>query len=262
MNVTDWLAGAADTQLFHHTPESDNVGSDVEEIAAGERETTDPLLIELDYKDAKGVITHRTIVAQYVSHGVDGGVVSGFCLLRRKRRTFFFERILGITTRDGEYLSAPEFFFNRLGIDRYGMITDFADDRKRRAAYPNDVRTILRPKLGLLVIAARIDGILHREELDRILTYAERELLAADNAGCLPTPLTLEMAIEMERAVNSMFPDSSLVPGYLADIERLTSRDRQKFWRAFCDVINADNIVAPEERRLLAEIERLQLGKR
>lgn len=260
MKISEWLAGAADAQLLAPIGENELPMVDDDDALGGHHEMTDPLRIEIDYIDTKGNKTHRPFIVQSVCNDFLGGQLSGFCLLRHARRTLFFQRISGITTIDGEYMQPATFFYDRLGIDRYGIITDFVDDQKRRAAYPNDVRALLRPKLGLLVIAAKIDGELHRDELDRIMIFAERELLQAEKSGKLPVPLTLDLLKQMELAVTAMTPDATLVAQYVKAVEKLASRERGHFWRAFCDVINADLIVTPEERELLLQIEKLQLA--
>lgn len=219
----------------------------------------DPLMIDLDYVDRDGLKSRRTVILQGISFDSEGASISAFCLAQRAHRTFLIKRIEAVITKNGEVLLASDYFFGRLGLSSDMQGLNFKTDLARGNTLPASARDLLGAKLGILIIAARIDGGLHPEELDRILVFAERELLSAKRAGLLQVEFNLDLMSAVETYIRNLYPMPRDISRYVEQVNKLPKVDRHKFWRAFCDLISADGRVSPEERKLVELVEVMQL---
>ena len=218
-----------------------------------------PLRIDIKYSDKNKQMSRRTIILQGISFYADGAAIFALCLAQRARRTFLMDRIEEVITTDGEILTASEYFFGRLGLD--GAIQDFnfkKDLDPTRALVSFD-RELFGAKLGILLIAARIDGELHPEEMDKILIFAERELMVAERSGALQVPFTIELMSAVEVFINNLYPQATNISDYVKIVNKTPKPDRHKFWRTFCDLISSDGNVSPTERKLVELVEAIQL---
>lgn len=219
----------------------------------------DPFMVDLDYEDRNGLKSRRTVILQGISFDSLGASISAFCLARRAYRTFLMKRIEAVITKDGEVLLPSEYFYGQLGLSSDMQSLNFKKDLARRDTLPASARDLLGAKLGILVIAARIDGVLHPEELDQILVFAERELLSAERSGLLKVAFNADLMSAVETYIRNLYPMPNNISIYVDQVNRMPKVDRHKFWRVFCDLISADGRVSPEERKLAELVEAMQL---
>jgi len=219
----------------------------------------DPLMIDLNYTDRNGEKSRRTVILQAITFDLDGPMISAFCCTQRANRTFLMNSIEDVVTRDGEVLGPREYFFGRLGLSGDMGSLNFKTDLGSSRFLPKLARELLGARLGILLIAARIDGELHPEELDKILVFAERELLAADRDGHLRLDFSLELMSAVESFILNIYSLPRNISEYVKSVNQMPKLDRHKFWRTFCELISADGKVSEDERKLVELIETVQL---
>ena len=79
------------------------------------------------------------------------------------------------------------------GIDGKVFVKPGEEAADDPLAVAQSARSILRPCLTLLVLAARRDGHFHREELDAIPVFAEWVLMRLDSMGRAKVMVTLRV---------------------------------------------------------------------
>lgn len=196
---------------------------------------TDALTFTIEYSDAQGRGTQRTITAQEI----DDHYIRAFCHMRGESRTFRVDRILNVITEDGEVLP-PQAYFRQSGFQKSLR----SGDREVSEV----VQDHLRPALGVLVALAKAEGGMCPEELDEICAYVDEELAAMSLA------LEEEDRDELRGRIRRMRPAASSIVSYLKRMSSWSNEERGAFFKAAKRVAAADGEVQVEEALVLGEI--------
>ena len=214
----------------------------------------DQVNVAIDYTDASGVQTRRPITIQEISSSNSYPVITALCHMRGEVRSFRVDRIDAIITKYGEVIDPATYIRDMFSIDLMIFAKADPEDSDDPLAQARRARDSLRPMLSILVLAARVDGEYHPEELDVILRYAEQELLEMERLGRLAAPITLPMLDQLTKVVRQMRPTVDTVGFMIAGVERLNGAAQKRFWKALEEVICADGKVTQGEEVLHAMV--------
>lgn len=192
----------------------------------------------IDYESAKGERSLRRITLMRLANGPHGPIVSAFCHERGALRTFRGDRIICFIDPDG-VVSTPAEFFQATGID----LSEF-----RAREVRNDLSFRLVSPMAILLTAAKSDGRIHPEEIDKILLYAERELFALGESP------SLDQLDQIAARLKRMRPTRSSMEWHLGTVMKFPDTAFQRFVAALEAVVVADGRVADEERDFLDEL--------
>jgi len=220
--------------------------------------TLDQVNVAIEYRDAAGNFTRRSITIQEISSRDGFPVLNAFCHISQAMRTFRVDRIEAIITKDGEIIAPEVYFLDAFGIDLrvFAKVDPTASDDPFHQA--QKVRDAIRPMLSLLVLAARSDREFHREELEVILLYAEHELITMERLGSVPAPINVPMLDQLKKVVRDLRPNAASVEYYIERVNGLNEARQKKFWKAMRAVIFADGEISKEESEFEALLEELR----
>lgn len=192
----------------------------------------------IEYENANGERSLRRITLIRLSTGPRGPIVSAFCHERGALRTFRGDRITYFIDPDG-VVATPAEFFQATGIE----LSDY-----RVGSVRKDMSFKLASPMAILLTAAKSDGSVHPEEIDKILLYAERELFALGESPSLEK--LDQIAVRLKR----MRPTRSSMEWHLRAVMKFPDAAFKRFIDALEGVVVADGRVAEEEIGLLDEL--------
>ncbi len=219
-------------------PEEDD-DADLPEAASWP--STQPMLIELVYVDGRGRRSTRQVTVRAVGRTAEGYWLRGLCHQRGAMRCFRIDRIEEVVTPlDGQvYENASAFLLDDL------LIAGEADAATKGldVAFARSADVVLA-----LAFLARCDG-----------DYADREQAAIAGVLARRAGDVAFDATAAARRIALLRPDFD---DFTAAIGRLaaTPDDALELARAAVEVVDADGVVAPEERRILRDLGEILMG--
>lgn len=242
-----------------HAPADQSVRSKVtgqfNKIAA-----LDQVNVAIDYRDADGNRTRRPITIQEVSSGDGNPVINAFCHMRGAIRTFRLDRIEAFITQDGEVVAPAVYLLDAFNIDLGAFTQVDLDEASDPLLSVRKARDALRPMLSLLILMAKSDGQFHKQEMEVILNYAERELIEMEHLGLIRSAMAMVIQKQLRNVVRQMRPNLETIEYYVSRIGLLNAAAQERFWKTVRKVMFADGRFSDEEWALEAMIEQFRKG--
>lgn len=218
----------------------------------------------IEYFDAAGVETRRPITMLSLDTRYAIPCIFAVCHLRRATRTFRADRIRNVITADGEVFTGRDFMVNLMGLDP-AIIPPFDAARVQNMTIrgepipmrPRTFRSEMMAPLTVLVACGKADGHFHPDELDRIMSWAEREALHMHRANLIDADLTLDEANALGKVIGRMRPQQRTLQHHILTTLKMDAPRLGRFRRALQNVIVADGITHDQEAQFLAEFDRL-----
>ena len=197
--------------------------------------TTQPMLVELTYVDGQGRRSTRQVTVRAVGRSGDHLYLRGLCHQRGAMRCFRVDRIVEVVTPldGGVYENAIAFLSDDLLISGDGDPATASLD----AAFARSTDIVMA-----LAFLARCDGDYARHEQDAIARVLARRAdgIAYDAAAAA-------------RRIALLHPDFDDFAGAIGRVAR-TPEEALELAHAAIEVVDADGVYAPEERRFMKEL--------
>ena len=220
----------------------------------------------IEYESADGTATLRRITMRQLLPGTHAPIIAATCHERHAARNFRIDRIVELTTADGEILSLADFLRPVLGA---GTDTLLALPRaegaapgpsfRRRPAPPagnaDRLRAAVKPGLALMVAAARADGRAVEAEWDAVEAWIENEASCLARDGEIPArPSNAEIGA-LAAAARRLRPQRDRIADAWQAVTRNWTTDPQtRLRRGRRAVIEADGILHDAEIAMLREL--------
>ena len=180
--------------------------------------------------------------------------VQAICHERNAYRSFRFDRISAAITEDGEIVDFAEHLKSTLGI----LYDDSATSESRKIfTDAARIRDRLRPALSILVSLARADDRFHPSELDEIMLYAEKEIIALNREGKMDEIPSLEALDLLSPMIFNMRPTRESLAGYILQICEWDEKRIERLQKAIGRVTIADGRFTFQEHDLISDINAL-----
>jgi hypothetical protein len=190
----------------------------------------------ITYEDAAGEISHRRVIVRKVSKNSTGNIVLlCYCHERKAVRAFRIDRISeAVDLSTGEVIENLESHLNHICG---GEISS-----RYPVSKTSKILSRFRYQLNILIFLGRCDGRLHPFEMDTIFEYLMNVAFDAEIDEK-----------EVKEFVGHQYPDHDI---YFASIEKLKPRQElQRVLRYACRMIQADEIITPDEHRFVEEMQ-------
>jgi len=252
MHDFEWfkaLPSINDPLPTHVTLQEDTDDDEAAEYPSEQVNLSD-LFIQIDYVNAKGISSRRTItIRKAVKSGESLGIYA-WCHTSNKLKRFRLDRITSIVTTDGEIFEPPSDFWKSVGFDevKAAPVADVKPINRLTVASLNDR---FSNQLVLLAALSKSDGSMHKKELDEIIQFVERELewdgieLDASEIEALRNYVK-RMRITRERLEETM--DDLLKCNRKLN---QSAKQRLRFFNASRNLVNADGLLHEAELEFL-----------
>jgi hypothetical protein len=225
----------------------------VQEAGSDDDEPLDNLFCEIEYEDSQGTLTRRPVTFMTLSRKHAYPCIVAVCHLRRALRTFRADRIRAIITADGEVFDGQSFLVQVMKLD---LRAKGPGASPMGQSQPQFRRMIAAP-LAILVSCGKADGHFHVDEVDRVMSWAEREAMHLHRAGLIEADLTLEEADTLGRSIAMLRPQAKTLQRHMMTTILAATDRRARFRRALQTVIEADGVLHDAELDLLADFDRI-----
>ena len=243
----------AGVKFTPHIPSQDE--EDTTDITLnGQKTDLDNCFCIIEYKDSGGQFSRRRITMRCLLVNEKATYIQAICHERNAYRNFRFDRITAAITEDGEIIDFGEHLKTTLGI----LYDDSAASESRKLfTDAARIRDRLRPALSILVSLARADDRFHPSELDEIMLYAEKEIIALNREGRLEDIPSLEALDLLAPMILNMRPTRESLAGYILRICEWDGQRIERLQRAIGRVTIADGRFTFQEHDLISDINAL-----
>lgn len=219
----------------------------------------EPIFVVIDYCDAAGNRSRRRITTRWIEKRGDVSYIGATCHERRAHRLFRMDRVEGVINDDGVVVEARCFFEDAISGDPgYEIERTVATSQKITVGESTSHYTLLRrelkPALVVLVAAARVDDVLHSEEIDRIMLFTETEAECLVQDGAVMTLPGLEGFDKLGRLVHRIRPIQSDLDEALGVIAEWPEQRLQRLIQGIAGVVQADGVIVSSEFDFLNEL--------
>jgi uncharacterized tellurite resistance protein B-like protein len=276
MGLLDWLFGRAPriedayappppVTLQTRRPVPPPPAEDPDEIITveipDEDEPLENLFCYLEYEDARGQQTRRPVTFISLTRRFPHPAIFAVCHMRRAVRNFRADRIRAIITADGEVFDGQTFLTDYLKLNltpaqRVGARPERRGTRNPRPA-SRDARDLMLAPLTVLVACGKTDGHYHKDEIDRIMSWAEMEALHLFRLGRTDHPLTIDDADALGRVIAGMRPQQRTLRQHMVTTLSMDAEALARFRRALQSVIHADGQTHESEIAFMEEFDAL-----
>ena len=189
--------------------------------------------ITMEYVDASGATTRRTIAVLRVERIVDTVYLSGFCSRAMAPRTFRADRIAHVITEDGELVDPAPYLAGICGTDLIASAVA-AHRQQTIVTTPRRPAKADAPAAGVLTLVA-----LGRS--DNRLVAAERRVIVDYWLASRPSgPKVLLDEGEIERRITAFRPSGIEISDDIDRLKAASSADRMQFVTAVDQLVAAD----------------------
>lgn len=231
----------------------------VEDAKAHVRFDLEPMFLVIDYRDAAGNFSRRRITTRWLEKRGSNNYVGAICHERQAHRTFRLDRIEGLIDDDGVVEEATPFFEDvvagDLGYEIDRKAKKVSERMSSTTASPYTLlRRELKPAIVVLSAAARVDSLLHPEEVDRIMVFTETEAEFLKKEGVINELPGLEGFNKFGRLVKRLRPTQHELDEALKVISAWPTERLQRLMNGVVSVVQADGIVLDCEFSFVTEI--------
>lgn len=195
----------------------------------------------IEYTNPQGALSRRWVSVEGFKQSSTGDwSMYAYCFVRKRVRSYSLDNIQALFDGQGEPVALAEIFpTGNGGAPVPGVLSDTSG------------RTIIaacRDGLRALTALAKIDGHLHKKEMESVLGYAVATAKKADIA------MTTDDKTAIERYIRNLQPTGDVVTDSLDRIaETDLATQKEFFWYAH-DVMDADGLQDEAEIKLFLEI--------
>jgi hypothetical protein len=218
----------------------------------------EPFFSMIEYCDTDGVFSRRRVTMRNIIDRGDRRYLQAFCHERNAMRTFRLDRITCLISEDGEVEDAEAFFDDVLAtaeVETLTVPTPLVHGPKAATVTTyTQIRRHLTPAIALLTATARSDDVLHPEEMNRILTYIEKEGEVAWKAGMVATCLTVDDLDKLERTIRRIRPTREDIGEALMGLRSWPTDAMKRLAHALASTALADGTVDDIEAEVIAEL--------
>lgn len=226
----------------------------------------EPYFAMIEYTDAQGAFSRRRITMRSITEFKGVRTLQAMCHERHAIRNFRLDRISCLISQDGEVEAAAPWFDHIVEISesrkmpapqifgKGGSRARPDEPSKTKVSPYTALRREISPGLMFLVASARSDDFLHPRELDRILRYAEDEMVILREEGRIPGGAEAEAFDKLDRTIRRLRPTREDLG---ESAERLAAWPLPRMRRlahALADTARADGRIDQTEAALVDEL--------
>jgi tellurite resistance protein len=218
----------------------------------------EPIFSMIEYCDTSGVFTRRRVTMRNVIDRGDQRYLQAFCHERNAMRTFRLDRITCLISQDGEVEDAEAFFDEVLATAEVEELSEpmplVHGPKAAKVSTYTEVRRHLTPAIALLTATARSDDVLHSEEMNRILTYIEKEGELAWKAGTIARCLSVDDLDKIERTIRRLRPTQEDIGEAMSGLRNWPTDAMKRLAYALASTAQADGRIDEIEAELIDEL--------